>query len=370
MKHHYIITKRPVLLIILKLCKIAKIRFITHCILYIIEHSTNKQIDAKEILANISPNSQKSCLCKNEITPKFDLQVIVPVYNVEQYIQECIDSILNQSTHYSYIVTIINDGSPDNSRNILKQYESLDNVIIIDQKNRGLSGARNKALEHILGKYVIFVDSDDKLAAGAIEALLNAANTMNADIVEGGAIYFNDKKIIKNVSPTPGEHLELLTGFPWGKIIHSELLKQVHFPEGYWFEDTIFFFLLFDMAQNMARIKDVVYYYRYNQQGITSKSKGKPKSLDTFYITEQLLKDRKTLGLPFSQNMYEKFLCQLRTNFYRTIFLKKVQLPIFLESCQLKNEYFKNLTTTDKKMRLLEEALTTRNYGKYLDAMI
>lgn len=367
---HYFLGKRPIYLVILKICKLLRLYPITQLLLYLIEHFSNKQIDSQKILTNIYPDPKNSCLCQNEIDPKFDLQIIVPVYNVEQYIQECIDSILNQSTHYSYIVTIINDGSPDNSRNILKQYESLDNVIIIDQENRGLSGARNKALEHILAKYVIFVDSDDKLANGAIEALLNAATTMNADIVEGGAIYFNNQKIIKRVSYTPGEHLQLLTGFPWGKIIHSELMKQVHFPEGYCFEDTIFFFLLFDMAQNMARIKDTIYCYRYNQQGITINSKGKPRSLDTFYVTRQLLKDRKTLGLPFSQNMYEKFLCQLRTNFYRTIFLKEVQLPIFLESCRLKSEYFKDLTITDEKMKLLEEALTTKNYGKYLDAMI
>lgn len=367
---YYFLGKRPIYLVILKICKLFRLRPITQLLLYLIEHFSNKQIDSQKALTIICPDPKNSSLCHNEINPKFDLQIIVPVYNVEQYIQECIDSILNQTTHYSYIVTIINDGSPDNSRNILKQYESLDNVIIIDQENRGFSGARNRALENIYGKHLMFVDSDDKLADGAIEALLNAATTMNADIVEGGAIYFNNQKIIRRVSHTPEEHLQLLTGFPWGKVINSELMKKVHFPEDYWFEDTIFFFLLFDMAQNMAQIKDVVYYYRYNQQGITSKSKGQSKSLDTFYLTEQLLKDRKALGLPFSQNMYEKFLYQLRTNFYRTIFLKKVQLPMFLESCRLKNEYFKGLTTTDEDMKLLEKALITKNYGKYLDAMI
>ena len=172
------------------------------------------------------------------------------------------------------------------------------------------------------------------------------------------------------ITPTFGQHLKQLSGFIGGKLIRSDLMQYIHFPEGYWFEDTILFFLIFDLAQNMIQIENNIYHYRHNQQGITSSSKGKPKSLDTFYITEQLLKDRKTLRLPFSQSMYEKFLCQLRTNFYRTIFLKKVQLPIFLESCRLKNEYFKNLTTTNEKMRLLEEALITENYGKYLDAMI
>lgn len=367
---HYHLSRRPFLLIILKLCKIAKVKFITHCILYIIEHLSNRQIDAKKILVNISPNPQKSCLCKNEIAPKFDLQIIVPVYNVEQYIQECIDSILIQKTHYSYVVTIINDGSHDNSRNILKQYEHLENIIIIDQENRGFSGARNRALKHILGKYIMFLDSDDKLADGAIEALLSAAFKYQADIIEGGMETFNHKGYKPLITPTFKQHLQLLSGFVGGKLILSDLMQQIHFPEGYWYEDTILFFLLFDLAHNMIQIEDIIYYYRCEQQGITSKSKGKPKSLDTFYITEQLLKDRKTLGLPFSQSMYEKFLCQLRTNFYRTIFLKKVQLPIFLESCRLKNEYFKNLTTTDEKMRLLEEALTTKNYGKYLDAMI
>ena len=121
------------------------------------------------------------------------MQIIIPVYNVEQYIQECIESILNQETQYSYIITIVNDGSPDNSRNILKQYESLNNIIIIDQENRGFSGARNRALENIYGKYLMFVDSDDKLAEGAIEVLLNTALSYKADMVEGSMSSFNHK---------------------------------------------------------------------------------------------------------------------------------------------------------------------------------
>lgn len=367
---HYFLGKRPIYLVMLKICKSLRLHPITQLLLYLIEHFSNKQIDSQKILTNIHPNPKKSCLCQNEIDPKFDLQIIVPVYNVEQYIQECIDSILTQTTHYRYIVTIINDGSPDNSRNILKQYESLDNVIIIDQKNKGLSGARNRALENIYGKYLMFVDSDDKLAEGAIEVLLNTALSYKADMVEGSMSSFNHKGYKPLITPTFGQHLKQLSGFIGGKLIRSDLMQYIHFPEGYWFEDTILFFLIFDLAQNMIQIENNIYHYRHNQQGITSSSKGKPKSLDTFYITEQLLKDRKTLRLPFSQSMYEKFLCQLRTNFYRTIFLKKVQLPIFLESCRLKNEYFKNLTTTNEKMRLLEEALITENYGKYLDAMI
>lgn len=361
---------RSFLLIVIKILKILHLHFVARILLFVIDKIVNKQMDATSRLYAIIPNPNNSCLCTNTIASDYDLQIIVPVYNVEAYIKDCIDSILKQKTHYRYVVTIVNDDSPDSSREILRQYENDPRIIIIDQKNRGLSGARNRALENIRGKYVMFVDSDDRLADHAIESLLNVAESSGADIVEGGSVFFRGNDTVKVMQYSYAQDLKELSGFAWGKIIRSELMQHVHFPEGYWFEDTIFFFLLFDMAKNMERIEDMVYFYRQNEEGITISSKGKKKALDTVYITGQLLKDRKQLGLPFSQDMYEKFLLQLHTNFYRTMFLKKVQLPVFLYSCQLKEEYFRDLHSQSAAQELLDEALTSKNYGKYLDAMI
>lgn len=361
---------RPFDLIVIKVLKMLHLHFVARILLFVIDKIVNKQMDAASRLHAIIPNPNNSCICTNTIVADYDLQIIVPVYNVEAYIKECIDSILKQKTHYHYVVTIVNDGSTDSSREILRQYENDPRIIIIDQKNRGFSGARNRALENIRGKYVMFVDGDDKLEEHAIEKLMNAATLYHADIVEGGIIYFTENRTIGEQKFSSQQHLKRLTGYVGGKVIRAELMHHIHFPEGYWFEDTILFFILFDLAQNMVQIDALVYDYRQNEQGITSKSKGKLKSLDTLYVTEQLLQDRKQLGLPFSQDMYERFLLQLHTNFYRTMFLKKMQLPVFLYSCQLKEKYFMDLHSQSAAQKLLDEALTSKNYGKFLDAMI
>ena len=92
---------------------------------------------------------------------KVMISVIVPVYNVENYLGKCLDSLINQ-TYKDIEIICINDGSTDNSLNILREYEQMDSrIIIIDQKNGGLSNARNIGLKEAAGEYIMFVDSDD-----------------------------------------------------------------------------------------------------------------------------------------------------------------------------------------------------------------
>ncbi|WP_159063578.1 glycosyltransferase family 2 protein [Parabacteroides bouchesdurhonensis] len=299
------------------------------------------------------------------------MQIIVPVYNVENYIEECMDSIVSQKSQYSFIITVVNDGSPDHSRHKLKKYESIPNGKIIDQENKGLSGARNTALKHIQGNYVMFVDSDDKLADGAIEKLMRKAIEWNADIVEGGYYNYSFNSKITGICKHPNkQHLKNLRGFPWGKVIKSTLMERIHFPEGYWFEDTVMFLIIFDLTSNMASISDIVYYYRQNNNGITVTSRRNPKALDTYYITKRLLVDRELLKLPPSQELYERFLEQCKINFNRTLKLpnKYVSYAIFEETAKLKRKYFKDFTSQNSEQ--LEKALEQNDFRTYLSAMI
>ncbi|MBR3628081.1 MAG: glycosyltransferase family 2 protein [Elusimicrobia bacterium] len=111
------------------------------------------------------------------------ISVIVPTYNVEKYLSQCLDSILNQ-TFKDFECICINDGSTDNSLSILQKYASKDNRIkIINQENKGLSGARNAALKIVTGKYITFVDSDDFVSSDYLEKLINLAEKENSDIV-------------------------------------------------------------------------------------------------------------------------------------------------------------------------------------------
>ena len=98
---------------------------------------------------------------ENTIHPLYDVQIIIPVYNAKDYIEECLQSVLMQETFFSYLVTIIDDGSTDGSNCLLDKYQKEDSVEVIYKSNGGAASARNAALMNIKGKYVLFLDADD-----------------------------------------------------------------------------------------------------------------------------------------------------------------------------------------------------------------
>ena len=145
--------------------------------------------EAEDVLSAIHPDKGQTCLCNNSIEPVYDLHIIIPVYNTASYLRECLDSVFHQQTKFSFFVSIVDDGSTDNSPVLLDDYHaSLQGTShysateIIHQDHQGPSGARNAALRNIRGKYLMFVDSDDKLLPGAIESLMTAAIDNDADI--------------------------------------------------------------------------------------------------------------------------------------------------------------------------------------------
>ena len=280
------------------------------------------------------------------------------------------DSISNQQAKYRFLVVAINDGSPDGSREILRKYERLANVIIIDQKNKGLSGARNTGLKHIRAKYVTFVDSDDRMMPGAIEAMMNAAVKYDADIVEGSykTFYNNEEQNgCRHGYTVTDQWLGKLFGYPWGKVIRSTKLQHICFPEGYWFEDTLFSFILYGMCNKMVTIPDDVYLYRINPKGISATSAGNPKVIDSILVTLQLLEDAKTLGLSMTGQLYDMFLCQVRMNYSRisTLHESSIDLHVFAITCRAKHQYFPNEHTTDAQLKPIEQALDEHDFGKY-----
>ncbi len=151
-----------------------------------IAKSSMTEDTAVSLLHSYSPDPSTSCMANNVLNQQYDLQIIVPAYNVEQYVAECLESILTQKTHYSYLVTVVNDGSTDKTPEIIRSYQEKypDRMEVINQENRGFSGARNAALKVLKGRYITFLDSDDVMAGSAIEALLDKAD--GKDIIQGG----------------------------------------------------------------------------------------------------------------------------------------------------------------------------------------
>lgn len=218
---------------------------------------------------------------------KFDLQVIMPAYNVEKYIAKSIESVINQKTKYRYVLTIINDGSIDGTWQIVERYKDYDNIILIDQQNKGAASARNRALEKMLGKYIMFVDADDCLCKDAIEKLLDRAFLLDADIVEGSiySFYKGGYRRKTGIHRDSGNEIEnQLWGYPFAKVIRAEVFEKIKFPERYYFEDSIFSYCIYPNYSKKYTISDFVYMYRKNPSGASLGNNGKIKTIDTYWM--------------------------------------------------------------------------------------
>ena len=141
--------------------------------------------EAREYLNGVYPAHKAEIYTNNILHNDLDLSIIIPVYNQEKYIEECLNSVLTQKTKYKFETIVINDGSTDHTGELLEKYK--DRVVLRTQENRGFSGARNRGLSDLRGRYLMFVDSDDLLLPDAIEALMNTACESDADIVEGSS---------------------------------------------------------------------------------------------------------------------------------------------------------------------------------------
>lgn len=243
-------------------------------------HLSLTEKEAEDILTTIHPDNGSTCLCHNEIKPVADLHVIIPVYNAAPYLRACLDSVYTQETRFSLFVSIIDDGSTDGSGTILDDFHrSLKGTPmyarteIIHQPNSGMSKARNRALECIRGKYITFVDSDDMLLPGAIETLMSVAQQQDADIAEGNS------------------NRGSCNGMAWGKTYDAELFRTVHFPPGYWFEDTINIFYLYHTCRKRVQVPGLHYYYRNNTVSIMHSYQGNARALDSLWVSRRVLSD-------------------------------------------------------------------------------
>ena len=342
-----------------------------------------QQMDYKEsldLLNDYSKDSHGSCICEhnfNEID--CDVEIIVPCYNVEKYVEECIQSILAQKTQYKFFVTIVNDGSTDGTSDILKKYEGLNGIKVLTQRNTGLSGARNAGIAQAHGRYLMFVDSDDLLYEHAIEKLVSLAEKTCADVVDSGHIRFADKingeslkaKIYdyfqKPQALPYNEHSSWITGFPCGKIFKRDIFARIEFPRGYWFEDTLVCMIIEPFCKIKATSDILSFAYRMNMNSISHVSKGSPKSLDGMYITLQLLRDRKTLNIPFSSVAdYEMILKQLIINHKRIIHLpKNIQNAAFIVHSEFICNEFCNFRTSNESLKLVEKFLKNKDFRAF-----
>lgn len=229
------------------------------------------------------------------------VSVIIPVYGVEKYIAQCLESVINQ-TYNNLEIIVINDGTRDRSAEIAKEYAAQDSRIkVYDFKNGGLSVARNRGLEIATGDYISYIDSDDWIDLKLYEVLIDSALTNNADMVKYGVIEtdefketrfsFDDTKIILNERKQAFDYY--FQGMLWtiacNGLYRCDLAKKVKFPENIVHEDNYSSGLFLYFAKKVASIPFCGYYYRVNNAGI---SKGKVKRpLDKILAISKLKKE-------------------------------------------------------------------------------
>ena len=219
------------------------------------------------------------------------ISVIIPVYNVEEYLQECINSIINQ-TYKNLEIIIVNDGSTDNSLNICNEYQKIDERIkVFTQKNGGLSAARNTGIINATGDYILFVDSDDWLELSAVEIMTNLLKEKMADIVITGFNNYSKKK----KTPKFYEESEKYKVFAsvlynrginhsaCAKLYKKKLWDVFKFPEGKYYEDYYVIYDVIDRAESVWVYPIGTYNYRYRETSITKSDKNALKKGLDYY---------------------------------------------------------------------------------------
>ena len=233
------------------------------------------------------------------------VSVIIPLYNNEEYIDACLQSVVNQS-YKDIEIIIVNDGSKDNSLNIVEKYADRDNRIkIISKENGGRSSARNTGLKYSIGEFLMFVDADDELEKDSIKKLYDAINKYNSDISVGA------------ISVKYDTHLELKNNDSWyfsirysgfydvtdkliedincstcGKIFRRSIIDKnnLQFPDGINYEDAYWHWVYITSCRNISCIKDVVYKYYRRKNSIMSLlfDKKEKNAIDHIYIVEKI----------------------------------------------------------------------------------
>ena len=209
---------------------------------------------------------------------KILFSIIVPVYNVEKYLDKCLASILEQ-TFKDFECIIIDDGSPDNSNIIIDKYVKLDQRFkVIHQKNMGLSAARNAGLDIAKGDYIVFVDSDDYIADDYLEKFALKIADTDADMVICGLIevykdYEKNKVFTAESIKVIKQNIlaDVWPSYVWNKCYKKDLFTNIRFPVGKIFEDILTIPELCLYAQKIVCIPDKLYYYnRQNENSITA----------------------------------------------------------------------------------------------------
>lgn len=277
--------------------------------------------------------------------------MIVPIYNVEKYLDRCVKSILSQ-TYYDIQVILVDDGSDDSSGTICDYYAILDErVLVIHKKNEGVSSARNTGLNVAIGEYIGFVDPDDYIDSDMFSSLYNRSLTTGADIVVCGFRSFGNSKKnfslkLENKILTIDDGMRFLLNneempaYLWNKIFRKNLFEEVSFPIHYRYEDVRVMHKLFLRANKIATVDSMPYYYQLRENSIT----GSTQLLNSKELIESYVERAKDLK---NTNYYSL------ANVSLLILIRRIVMELY-DNKDATNTYTRNLQV--KANEIIEDA--------------
>ncbi len=317
-------------------------------------------------------------ISNSEISSDVDLSIIVPIYNAHKYIEVLCKSLLNQKTKYSYEVIFVDDGSTDDSFEILSNIAKKNSHMrVFTKQNGGISSARNYGIDKAVGQYLLFVDNDDYLSEDFVEKTLDVAKKENVDIVKVAHSEFDpqnhQRPIIMSESILAhgymGEKLTKYNGYVWGTVYNRKIWEKVRFPLGAWYEDMITRILLFRIGKGFAYIDTPMYFY-YVHASNASKilwNDSNPKALDQLFLTMWFVEYSKLLGLEVDEWTYRIVLEELGVYLYsRTLKLEpEIVEAAFSIACNFVKSVKFQGAKLDKAESLLEKSFITGNIKLY-----
>lgn len=278
---------------------------------------------------------------------KIKVSVIVPVYNVEEYLEKCLDSLGKQTLKEIEII-VVNDESPDNSQKIIDKYSKKYTTIHgYQKKNGGVSDARNFGIQKATGEYIAFVDGDDYVTLDMYEKMYNKAKSGNFDVVVCDLNYVYEDGSIKTISSriehdTTNIKKTYIDMYPcvWNKIYARELFnKKIEFKKGVWFEDVDFLYKIFPYIKNIGVVKEPFNQYVQRSGSITKTfDKRLYNYIDNFNGLIDFYKDR---------NIYKEYKKELEYCYVRYIYATFIKQAANFD----KEEYNKAVTTAIENVK-------------------
>ena len=300
------------------------------------------------------------------------VSIIVPVYNVEKYIEKCLDSLINQTLKDIEII-VVNDGSEDNSAEIVKKYQNKypEKIIYVEKENGGLSDARNFGLPHAKGEYIAFLDSDDYIELDMYEKMYKLAKKENSDMVECDFYWEYPNKTKKDIGQIYTNKKEMLAKarvVAWNKLIKRSVLEEakVQFPKGYRYEDVEFTYKLIPYLNKVSFVKEPFIHYIQRENSISNSQNERTKEI--FEVLEHVINFYKEKGI------YEDFKEELEYTYARLLLCSSLLRMVKIKDKKIRKKLIEqtwnNLNTKFpnwKKNKILNEEKSLKN--RYMKSM-